>query len=104
MYEKMNEDEKKKEEEGQWLHTVRCKCPGHPAIHNKEGRVICTASIEVPQDDFSTFRKQQHATMKYLQDAGWLRMKTLGIQRRFCPACSTMIQDRRAKNKHRWGV
>ena len=100
----MTETKKTKEEAQQWLVTMTCLCPGHPAIHNKEGRVKCSARIEVPHNEYLSYRKQQHANNAFLQERGWKRLKTLGVQRRLCHSCSEMVLRQRKKNRARGGA
>ena len=87
-----------------WYVTKTYVCPGHPAVHNKEGRVQCSTRLAVHQDLSLSYRKLQHATNADLEDNGWKRLKTLGEQMRMCPSCSEMILEQRNKNRARWGA
>ena len=83
----------------QYWTKVVCECVGHPAVHNKEGRVMCRKTAEVDLYDLSS---RNELTTK-LEEKSWKRLKTLGHFQYVCPTCATKIKDMRQKMKFRWG-
>ena len=86
----------------QYTTTVRCRCPGHPAISGKTGRIKCERYTDVEVTEFHP-KKQQLQLQAGLEKAQWKRLRTMGQFQRLCPSCSKLVLKMRAESKLKWG-
>ena len=96
----------------QYTTSLICKCVGRPssgttAEQNIGGRIQCKRSITIPINrigpmglDSKLIGKE---TQPFLENAGWLKLKTLGYFQRLCPECSKYVLGMRERDKITWG-
>lgn len=84
-----------------------CKCVGRPAAANKDGRITCRRTIQIPMSDIGptalTSGLIKKETQPFLDKAGWKKLKTLGHFQRLCPSCTKYVLGMRQQDKEMWG-
>ncbi len=85
-----------------------CKCVGRPAAANKDGRITCRRTIQIPINPnvgptALTTGLIKKETQPFLDAAGWKKLKTLGHFQRLCPSCTKYVLEMRQQDKEMWG-
>lgn len=86
----------------QYATSIRCICPGCPAVSGKDGRIKCGRVADCLVNEWHHVAQRKELD-KILEQKGWKRLKTLGVFQRLCPRCCATVLKQRAAMKLKWG-